>query len=295
MHRIHILPLVLLLATGSALAKQETSVPGQQWIVAHRTQKPVVIDGILGAAEWAAAIPIHVDAVKPTTAPGVIPSYLSPPDNQDDLSFAVRAMYDDDNLYVAVRVADDILLAPFADPTLLWMNDDVEILIDGDRQPWDLVFEELFGYPCGDPYVNQEGYQLITPASLDGARQTVPACNNVIAGAWTSAFHLAPRGYVVEVKIPLDIINTHNNLFWDDNLIPIEPSLIVYRPPQPGDVIGFNVFVGDNDSGRSYADPTGVGDSFLAWDGNGGVDESGNSLWGGPFVEPDWGNLYFAP
>src|SRR5512141_3187501 len=113
MQKVHFYPLIGLLAIGNALADQETTVPGQQWIVAHRTSKPVVIDGILEAAEWAAAVPVHVDAVKPTTAPGVVPTNvapgLTPPDNQDDLSFTIRTMYDDDNLYVAVTVADDVL------------------------------------------------------------------------------------------------------------------------------------------------------------------------------------------
>jgi hypothetical protein len=285
MKRICLCVGTLLLAAGNTFADRETTVPGQQMIVARRTFQPIVLDGVLGPAEWRAAIPVQVNAVKPHTAPGVVPDILTPPDNQDDLSFVLRTMYDNDNLYVAVTVADDTLQATHVPPEL-WLDDDVEILIDGDRQPWDFV-NEVFLWPGGVAYPNKEGYQLITSAG--GGRQTEPG-NNPEIQIWESAVGPMPRGFVVEVTIPLDMINTYDNSPWDaDGNVVTAPTPATVRP-QPGDVIGFNVFVGDNDSGLGYADPNSTGDSFLAWDGNGQPD-----MWGGPWIEPDWGNLYFAP
>ncbi len=285
MKRAYLYAGILLLAVGGAFADQPTTVPGQQTIVAHRARQSVVLDGFLGAAEWAAAVPVHVDAVKPVTAPGVVPDlpvalpFLTPPDNQDDSSFTIRAIYDDDNLYVAVTVADDILLAPYSWPNL-WLNDDVEILIDGDRQPWDFA-DAVFGTFGGAP--NKEGYQLVT--SVDGAIQTEPE-NNPEIQVWESQVGLAPRGFVVEVRIPLDMINTHDTSWWSGGT----PG---FRRPEPGDIIGFNVCVGDNDSGYGYAVDGSKGDSFTAWDGNGQ-----ENMWGegyGVWYEQDWGKLYFAP
>jgi len=106
-----------------------------------------------------------------------------PPDNQDDSSFTVRTLYDDANLYVAITVADDLLIALHPWP-YLWLDDDAEVLIDGDRQPWDFY--------AGDAGIeqNKEGFQLIT--SISGATQTQPAYNPDIQG-WQSAVGPAPR------------------------------------------------------------------------------------------------------
>jgi hypothetical protein len=56
-----------------------------------------------------------------------------------------------------------------------------------------------------------------------------------------------------------------------------------------GDIIGFNVAVGDDDNGGpSYLreKPGAHTDSFTAWDGR--------SVGWFVFAEADWGNLYFA-
>jgi len=121
--RFYVCVTIILLAVVNAFADQQTPMPGQQIMVACRTNKPVVLDGVLGPAEWSAAIPVHVNAVKPGTAPGVIPHvpefpYVVRPDNPDDLSFTIRAMYDNNNLYVAVEVADDVLIASNPDAIL---------------------------------------------------------------------------------------------------------------------------------------------------------------------------------
>lgn len=268
---------VLWLVAGGAVADQQTPVAGQQTLIARRVPGPVVPDGVLGPAEWSAAVPVHVNAVKPRTAPGVVPYLpdalpsLVPPDNQDDSSFTIRALYDDQNLYVAVTVADDVLMAVHPWP-LLWLDDDVEVLIDGDRQPWDFaagVFEGV---------LNKEGFQLIT--SVGGGQQTEPGTNPDLQ-VWTSAVGWAPRGFVVEVAVPLDMINTHDTSEWTGGT----PG---FSPPQPGDTIGFNITVGDNDTGwGGYVLGGDRSNSFTAWDGS--------SLEWGIYLEQDWGRLYFAP
>lgn len=262
---------------GGVWADQQTPLAGQQTLIAHRARGPVVTDGVLGPAEWSAAVPVHVNAVKPRTAPGVVPClpddlpYLVPPDNQDDSSFTLRALYDDQNLYVAVTVADDLLMAVHPWP-LLWLDDDVEVLIDGDRQPWDFAVGVFEGV------LNKEGFQLIT--SVGGGQQTEPGTNPDLQ-VWTSAVGLVPRGFVVEVAIPLGMINTHDTSEWTGGT----PG---FRPPQPGDTIGFNVTVGDNDTGwGGYVLGGDRSNSFTAWDGS--------SLAWGIYFEQDWGRLYFAP
>src|SRR5262245_49637028 len=96
---------VLLVAGSHVRADQQNSEPGKHKVTARRTTKPVVIDGVFSPNEWSAAIPVHVDAVHPGTAPGLVPWQglpfaINPPDNQDDSSFTIYTMYDDKNLYV---------------------------------------------------------------------------------------------------------------------------------------------------------------------------------------------------
>src|SRR5262245_53208965 len=132
MKGIHYGAVMLLIAGWEIQADQQTTTPGQQVIVARRTTKPVTIDGAFGPGEWSTAIPVHVDAIRPTEAPGLVPfagqdGGFNPPSNQDDSSFTIYAMYDANNLYVAVDVADDKIIAD--NPDNPWLDDDVEIFI----------------------------------------------------------------------------------------------------------------------------------------------------------------------
>lgn len=292
MKRAYICAGVLLLVVGSAFAEKQTLIPGQQTMVARRTHKPVVIDGVLNPAEWSAAIPVHVNAVKPGEAPGLVPMVdwgvgpmpLSPPRNQDDCSYTIRAMYDDNYLYVAVDVADDIIKT--GNPAILWLDDVVELYIDGDQK-------------SPDDWANGIAYQIDTSAvgttDLYWFGYPEPLGVN-----YTSAAGLRPRGYLVEARISLDSIQMSNG-----------------GKPELGSKIGFNVTVGDNDTGL-VGDPwfwgwsvvddgyyhipnpetTGIPfdptnwfkntpSSYLAWDGsyeNWAYSNASN-----------WGTLYFAP
>ena len=256
-------PLMLIPAVGF-LSSQQVAVAGTQGIIARSTDRAVFIDGVLGPAEWSAAIPVHVKANQPGGPPGIVPTSVAQPDDQDDSSFSLYAMYDEDNLYVAVKVADNIMLN---DGPALWFDDDVEVFIDGDRQPGDAEAGVISGQS------NLEGFQLITTVGND--RLTEP--ENLPGFVWESAAGPSPRGYVVEVRIPLNSINTHDTSPWTGGT----PG---YRRAEPGDEIGFNVAVGDDDiGGGTYDYPN----SFIAWDGS-------SSAWY-VFDESAWGTLWLAP
>ncbi len=302
--------IAILLATGSGLrADQQTTEAGKQKITARRTTKPVVIDGAFSPGEWSAAIPVHVDAVHPSTAPGLVPWQglpyaINPPENQDDSSFTIYTMYDDQNLYVAVDVVDDIIMAD--NPDLPFLDDDVEIFINGDKQPFDM--DAIGGIPDWFGVLpNNEGFQLVTSAG--NVRAVYPS--PLIQVDWDSKVRLRPRGYLVEARISLDSINTVDNSWWtnpnevppDFDNDPTQPSVAgavfspVFRRPHPGDTIGFNITVGDDDNGRSGDDPFNDSyfrtdlvhnpSSYTAWDGSSPNWDHAD--------ETAWGTLYFAP
>lgn len=280
--------LFLLLPSGAAsqAASPRNSIPGKQLMVAHYSNTPPVIDGVFTPGEWAAATPVFVEgSSSPATPPGVVPSiglpYLFPPDSPADSSFTVYTLYDANNLYVAVDVTDDIVIC---DGPVAYLDDDAEIMIDGDRQPGDIQMAFACGPSnpnCPNPVVNNEGFQLVT--SVCNQSLTSPPNNPAIV--WESKAGLRPHGFVVEFRVPLSSINTLDTS-WFSSAFPH----FGFRPPQPGDIIGFNVSVGDDDNGGpSYArgEPAPHTDSYTAWDGR--------SVGWFVFAERDWGNLYFAP
>jgi len=278
----------LLVFSSNALAgddTNETRIPGKQFMVARYTNTPPIIDGIFRPGQWRGASPVYVDGSTPATAPGVVPNiglpFLFPPDSPADSSFTIYTLYDDNNLYVAVDVVDDIVIC---DGPVPYLDDDVEIMIDGDRQPGDVHMALVCGPNnpnCPNPVVNNEGFKLTTSAC--GETLTDPSNNPNIV--WESKAGTRPHGFVVEARIPLDSINTIDTS-WFSSLFPGSG----FRRPQPGDIIGFNVGVGDDDNGgASYlrTEPGANTDSFTAWDGR--------SVGWYVFAERDWGTLYLAP
>jgi len=278
---------LLLVKFTDALAQQrgETTIPGKQLMVARYTNTPPVIDGVFSPGEWAGANPVHVNGITPATAPGIVPSiglpYLFPPDSPVDSSFAMYTLYDDHNLYIAVDVTDDIIIC---DGPVPYLDDDAEVMIDGDRQPGDVHMALVCGPnnpDCPNPVVNNEGFKLTT--SVCNQSLTDPSNNPSIV--WESKAGLRPHGFVVEFRVPLSSINTIDTS-WFSSLFPGSG----FRHPQPGDTIGFNVAVGDDDNGGlSYlrTEPAPHTDSYTAWDGR--------RVGWYVFAERDWGNLYFAP
>ena len=134
---------------------------------------------------------------------------------------------------------------------------------------------------CPNPVLNNEGFKLTT--SVCNQSLTDPSNNPSIV--WESRVGTCSRGFVVEFRVLLNLINTIDTS-WFSNLFPDNS----FRRPQPGDVIGFNVAVGDDDNGGlSYvrSEPAPHTDSFTAWDGR----RDGWYV----FSEADWGNLYLAP
>jgi hypothetical protein len=254
-------------------------------MVARHTNHPPVINGVFSPGEWSGAIPVHVDGNSPSAPPGVVPDiglpFLFPPDSPEDSSFNIYTLYDATNLYVAVDVTDDIVIC---DGPVPFLDDDAEVMIDGDRHPGDAHMALICGPgnpDCPNPVINNEGFKLTTSAC--GQSQTDPSNNPSIV--WESAAGPRPHGFVVEFRIPLSAINTIDTS-WFSNPFP-GPG---FRPPQPGDIIGFNVAVGDDDNGGlSYlrSEPAAHTDSFTAWDGR--------RVGWYVFSESDWGNLYLAP
>ena len=100
-----------------------------------------MIDGVIDPAEWgrASSWSVTVDA---NLADGIRggangDGAVNPPTSNDDLSFQVFVGYDTNNLYIAVRVKDDVISTDSADADSAngntCMDDSVEVFSDGDN------------------------------------------------------------------------------------------------------------------------------------------------------------------
>ena len=255
---------ILCVSVNVAVGKKSSPEPGEQTLTARWTDAPTDIDGTIGAGEYSAAIPVHVKFNRPTCAPGIVPDGIAPPENQDDLSYTIYAMYDEENLYIAVDVADDIVIddgPSYSGVEIPWFDDDVEIFVDGDG-----VNNDFAGYIAG-----KEGFQLAIDTGGDAATIAHVVALSTVPGFWEAAVGLRPRGYVAEFEISLISIDTIDG---DGE-----------AAPGPGSSIGLNITVGDDDNGgMPYEAPE---DSYGAWDGS-------HTNWSNS-EEDDWGTLYFAP
>jgi len=265
------------------VARQPTEEAGQQKIIARWTDSEPALDGVKGPGEWSAAIPFPVTFAQPDRTPG-LERIFSVPENPNDLSYTIYAMYDAENLYLALDVADGDLWADSG--ALVWWDDDVEVFIDGDRVnicphgDWAWVCDvfpdlcdrcatdavgtnDFMDWEGPDPSIGgEEGFQLLT--SVGEARMLSPGGGPI---DWWSEVEFRPRGYLMEYRIALESIDTADG-----------PADV---PPGPGAEIGFTVVVGDDDNGGPGYEE---GDSFGIWDG-----------WFAYWAEDYWGTLYFQP
>ncbi len=156
--------------------------------------------------------------------PGVLEGDEEPLD-ASDCSFRVWTVYDEDYLYVAVEVIDDMIvqrLAEGSEDGETWNEDSVEIFIDGNHN-------KVEGNVNDHPEEYETGGQFVLTSG--GARRDVEAGNPTFgegpeADWYASVFDNETfDGFIYEFRFKLSSIGN----------------------PQKGDIIGFNVAVNDAD------------------------------------------------
>jgi hypothetical protein len=181
-----------------------------------RTRSPVA-DGRIEPDEYGP--PLAIDFTDDKN-PGRDVAYApNPARSRDDLSAELYLAYTREDLFVAVKVRDDVLIDnPDVAPPF---NDAVELLIDGDRLGGDLKGRENTGSP--------EGFQVGSGAT--GRKYAVGiGTSDQDYVVKTSTF---PGGYIAEFRIPLATIDI------DDGA--------EVTPPGPGSTLRFNLAIVDND------------------------------------------------
>jgi len=203
------------------------------------------IDFEIPAVTKAPVIDAQVDAAWS----GASVQYISTKiDGQDltgpaDCSGQFRALYDADSLYLLVDVNDDVLVQD-SDAAQGWLDDRIEVFIDGDNskdaaQDGKNDYQYCFRWNHGQVEVPVEWY--LPPGSLEGVKYAIVN---------------TPSGYLLEIKLP-----------W---------LTMIGAAAPVGKFIGIDVMVDDDDDGTDR-------DSQIAWHLPGGSPHT-PSLWGTALV-----------
>jgi len=210
----------------------------------YLTEAPA-IDGDL--SDWDTSTFIRV-----TPQTGIFDGESDSTDDPNDLSFAFGVANDDRYLYVAVKITDDVLVLdtnkdPSDKDARAWMDDAVEIFIDGDhshspdaRDPGKVEFKtggEFSIVANGAVTSKMSGFPLTNgdPSYWTSAGSYGPPPGDAYQSPWDSQ----TQGFVVEVRFNYRIMG---------------------ESVSPGNRIGFTVSAHDDDDG-------GGRDAALYWKG----------------------------
>jgi Carbohydrate family 9 binding domain-like len=144
----------------------------------------------------------------------------------DDLSMEVYAAYTDRSLFLAFRVHDQFVDAEIEEerPEL---DDGVEVFIDGDGVPNDFVPNDAV---LGGVRGSKEGFQI----GGNAAGQQFTKSQDFTNADWKSIARLTGDGYIVEMEIPLALIDTQDG-----------PP---FAPACAGSLLNLGLAVTDNDA-----------------------------------------------
>jgi len=179
------------------------------------------------------------------------------PDGPADSSGNFRVLYDSEYLYLVVDVNDEALVQD-SDPAQGWLDDRIEVFIDGDNskdaaQDGQNDYQYCFRWNHGAVETPVEWYR--SPGSLAGVEYAVVTTDS---------------GYLFEIKLP-----------W---------STMIGGPPEEGQLIGMDVMIGDDDDGGNR-------DTQITWHLTEGSPHT-PSMWGTALVAEaapaDGGDLVYV-
>ncbi len=265
MKRIIYLLLIPMLVVGTAFADRST-FDDTKTRVAMPLPEPPTIDGYIdidGGESW-----VYAGGTQPDGQPywtmrfdenaedfvmGANVATGDGPLFDEDFGADIWVGYDNENLYVAVRVIDDVLFDDSAEAGSqngeTWHDDSVEVFVDGDNSNYperDTAGDKPEGWESGGQYV----------VTINNAYREAEAGNPGYGpdAAWYGRADLGVNAYMnFEFRISLDILGN----------------------PQPGDIIGFDIAINDDDTGDAL-------ENQYTWAGE-------------THVEATYGNLVLGP
>jgi len=224
--------LFLIVLCPSDVLAQKIDTDGSQLIEAPFTHVPPLIDGILSPGEWSRSESNTVDFMNLGVA-GPGPATV---DDTEDLSYTFSVMYDDQFLYIAVSVKDDVYIKTNYGQRLqwnwpvTWENDAVEYFFDGDLSRTETT--------CRNDIETQTGGQWIFGSDTEDT--PLPFVSPEIFGNYARPYGTGVND-VWYAKTVADAVS----IDWSQDA---RFALSVIGSPSAGSDIGFNIAVDDIDS-----------------------------------------------
>jgi hypothetical protein len=199
-------------------------------LVAPYCAKSPVADGIIQEGEYGNAWYVDFTFTANSRFGGFASGTLDRSQGRtpDDLSVRLRTAYSDKSLFLATQVRDQFIDDQEEVQGHPQWNDCIEIFIDGDRVSND------FGVQGGGYVGSSEGFQLLADSAGHQATTSRDFSNN----DWKTAARRYNEGYVIEVEIPLALIDVKDG-----------PGKVAVGP---GSQINLGLGITDNDAAEQY-------------------------------------------
>ncbi|MDX1939690.1 MAG: DUF5916 domain-containing protein [Saprospiraceae bacterium] len=175
------LTLLLLLSASSYFAMAQSIDFSKKTVSAFRTEKPIILDGVLNEEDWQNAAKA-IDFIQNQPAFGAMP----------DQPTEVKILYDNTGLYIGAMLHDtkpDSILQELSQRDNLGNTDWFGLFIDAYRDG-----------------INGFGF-IVTPANVQfDAKYSTMGEDEGWDAVWESKTQITPEGWVVEIKIPYSAI-----------------------------------------------------------------------------------------
>lgn len=220
---------VILVDSGFA---QKQDAEGNQLIEAPFVSSPPTIDGTISPGEWDAAESNTVDFVNL----GVSGDGSDTSDGPEDISYTFYVMYDDDYLYIAVDVKDDIYISTNYgqrlqwDLPVTWENDAVEYFFDGDLSRTETTNRNETETETGGQWI----------FGIEADDSPLPFVTPELYGN-----KIRPYGNTADADWYAQTAVDQTSADWSQEA---RFALRIVGDPQPGGKIGFNIAVDDVDT-----------------------------------------------
>ena len=188
---------------------RETKADFGTTMAAYAKRKPV-IDGVLSDGEWETRLPVMLD--KNSVFELTSGAYSG----SDDLAANVYLEWDEENLYIAANVTDDVFLQEH-DGNMMWMDDSIQIGVSGEavnNSSYTSYTELCVG-------LTKNGVQINKSSNDSGVGKAITDSKAEINNKGTETIY--------EIKLPWD------EIISDDVKV------------KAGNVLRFNLMVNDND------------------------------------------------
>ncbi len=207
-------------------------------------------DGKISEGEYEGALRVEIDGLTPDENPGWNP-YNKKSIAKDDLSFTLLVGHDGKCLYVAFDITDNSICSdnvpyPRGRYMGVWEDDCAEICLDGDLDRDAITEGSRRGDALGDEDW-QEGFVPHYGIPDDVYFDDGHGAYGTGDGEWFARTRLLDeQHWQVEYRVPFTLIDTKNG-----------PGI---KPAKPGDLIGFNAMINDDDHG-------GAREQQVSWNG----------------------------